>query len=214
MSNGNGKRLTRGLTHGLTTACCADTRLHNLLPLIDDGESYRKRDIGVPSKFIIDQSDLSTWHLILTGFPECTAPVSDALILAHTDCLAVRECAYFRTLLEKRRRCAMNKEGDFEFCARQLERIRDQTTRLKGVYPIHWHFGTIDTDMAELLAPSSTLEEAIACIRWPFGMPAFFEVRLEEERALRALGHHPLREPVGSDTHGVHRTGHGHIVTS
>lgn len=105
------KQLT--LAHSLTTACCGDVRLHRILPLLDDNESYRERSIGAPLKFAIDQGDLLKWHAILTGFPEDGIRVSDALLLAHTDCLAVNTNAYFATLREKRHRLPGTLEGDF-----------------------------------------------------------------------------------------------------
>lgn len=165
---------------GLTTACCGDRRLNRIIAILDSDKSYRKRDLGTPFDFIINQAELLVWHSKLTGFPEGGAPISDALILLHTDCLAVQTNAFFATLREKRcGRYAMTHKGDVEFCLKQLEKIKIQAARLTGPIPIHWHFGIIDTEKAIHLKAGSGIKEAIACIIWPFDVPTFFAKHIE-----------------------------------
>ena len=175
------------MVKGLTTACCGDQRLNHLISILDNNRSYRKRDLGTPFDFVINQGELLTWHSKLTGFPINEAPISDALILVHTDCLAVGTNAFFATLRDKRcGRYPMTKNGDFEFCTKQLEKIRTQVERLKGPIDIHWHFGVIDTGMAEGLTEESALKDALQCIRWPFGMPTrrIFDTSPDNQRPL------------------------------
>ena len=156
---------------GFTTACCGDHRLNTFISIFDGNGSYRKRDLGTPFDFIINQGELLVWHSKLTGFPKIAALISDAVILVYTDCIALHENAFFATLCDKRcGRYAMTSDGDFEFCTKQLEKIRDQAMRLKSPTKINWHFGTINTEAAIQLTMESDLQDAIACVRWPFGI--------------------------------------------
>lgn len=169
---------------GLTIACCGDSRLNAIVSLLNGNRCYQKRDLGTPFDFIINQGEFLVWHSKLTGFPESTAPISDALVLLHMDCLAVHGNAFFASLRDKRcERYAMTPEGDLEFCLKQLDKIQGQAKRLKGSIPIHWHFGIIDTAMAEQLDMDSAIKDALDCIKWPYGMPKFFAEQAHREQS-------------------------------
>ena len=208
---------------GLTTACCADCRLNRLASILGGNTAYTKRDLGTPFDFIINQGELLVWHSKLTGFPADAAPISDALVLLHTDCLAVQKNAFFTTLRIKRlERYDPTHEGDIAFCCNQLEKIRKQTARLTGPIVMRWHFGIIDTDKAVQLTTSSLLNEALACIIWPFGTPNLFESFLAPSTGQPHRPTHEVPQPLYVQGQGdpanhhpphPHPVGNGHLGT-
>lgn len=192
----------KGISRGFTTACCGDHRLNRFVSAFDGNGSYRRRDLGAPSDFIIDLSALLVWHQKLIGFPPDKKPIFDAVILVHTDCLAIQTNVFFRTLKRKRSRYAMTHKGDIEFCAKQLEIIQLQTERLSGPTSIHWHFGIIDTTLAEKLPGNATRQDALSCMQW-FGEAPQFLVGDEAPSRIVSLTeqHH---QPPHSGRHNRH----------
>lgn len=205
----------KGISRGFTTACCGDHRLNRFVSAFDGNSSYRRRDLGAPSDFIIDLSALLVWHQKLIGFPPDKKPIFDAVILVHTDCLAIQTNVFFRTLKRKRSRYAMTHKGDIEFCAKQLEIIQLQTDRLSGPTSIHWHFGIIDTDLAEKLSNNATRQDALSCMQWLSEIPEFLTKGGTPSRIVLAEQHSQSPHSGRHNRHpptNTHRPGDSRIL--
>ena len=161
---------------GHALVCCCDPRLHNFVAGIDPFGGYRSRDFGLPFSWPINQGALLTWQSVLSGFPKNSQPISDVLVLPHTDCLAIHTNEFFAALREKRDNYYANThEGELSFCQKQIEKIALQIERFPSI-GVEYHFGVIETEKSMKLPSGASLEAALECVIWRNGkVPAFLE---------------------------------------